>query len=275
MLLEKLSLPVMFVMLITLTSCSDEVPSPLSDNLANQCLLLSVHKDDKIKEEYSYNDLRQKVKRTYIDDSKNKHLIFYEYDATGQLFREEWLKSDSTLSGYYQYEYNDQGKLLTTHYYNNYPNGEVLFHIDRFTYDANGNLLKQSRAHQLTNYKMYDHRSEFVYDANQNKIKSTYFINGDTPAGYNVLEYDSANFLKKEYIYSAYDEMLEYYTYGYDTVAHYQKKSLYNPDDELAECHEFVFDEEDNLLTETVTFISLPSQTYTTTYHYDCPWNSN
>lgn len=189
-------------------------------------------------------------------------------DSSGKIRRMNWYGEGGTLTSFYTFAYDSQGRELSLTSYDG--EGNQLEHIEN-VYDQDGNLLAGNGLMSSAGLMQF---GEYEYDANGNQIQATYHANAssDSPVErqYRYAYDDDRNKIRQEY-YDSTGIMQSYETYEYvngqitradsyysdGTLSGYDfyeytddgqllKRSDYNADGELIYYYVYAYDENGN-----------------------------
>ena len=216
--------------------------------------------------------LREALEKTGNDQSIADKLAEMESgsftDSSGKIRRMNWYGEGDTLTSFYTFSYDSQGRELSLTSYDG--DGNQLDHIDN-VYDQDGNLLAGNGLMSSAGRMQF---AEYKYDANGNQIQATYHVNAssDSPVErqYRYAYDDDGNEIRQEY-YDSTGIMQSYETYEYEngqmtradsfypdgTLSGYDlyeytddgqllKRSDYNADGELIYYYVYTYDENGN-----------------------------
>lgn len=216
--------------------------------------------------------LREALEKTGNDSSIAGKLAEMESgsftDSSGKIRRMNWYGEGGTLTSFYTFAYDSQGRELSLTSYDG--EGNQLEHIEN-VYDQDGNLLAGNGLMSSAGLMQF---GEYEYDANGNQIQATYHANAssDSPVErqYRYAYDDDRNKIRQEY-YDSTGIMQSYETYEYvngqitradsyysdGTLSGYDfyeytddgqllKRSDYNADGELIYYYVYAYDENGN-----------------------------
>jgi hypothetical protein len=187
---------------------------------------------------FSFNKKGQKIEETTTDvggDLKNNHKI--SYDKSGNISSES--KQTPTVNGNFitKYKYNASKQLTKKEVTSN---GRLIAtHI--YDYDEKGNVVKREIQKKLGLLDIYNEKFDCKYDENNRLIEEIHL--------------DGTYYIKTVYQYNEKDQII------HRTEYNSRGGSTYESD--------FVYDELDNLSTETATYKGNKTFDYSYVYEYD------
>lgn len=137
-------------------------------------------------EEYEYfnNKQGQITRKNFIGSGYNRSRI-YEYDSLNRVLRMEIINSNDSLSGYQEYEYDSDDRVVYWH-----VNNGKYTHINTYEYFPDGklHLLFSERPFSNTISKSVNH-----YDTERRRVKTEIFDKIDSLTGIITYEYFEEN----------------------------------------------------------------------------------
>ncbi|WP_305768838.1 hypothetical protein [Candidatus Epulonipiscium viviparus] len=206
--------------------------------LENNLISISSYLDGQLvyKEEYEYQDGKF-VEAKYYDNGQDLSMILdYTYTDNNNIETVSTYDGTGNLESYTVYEYNEIG---TVSKHSVYDNEDKLQSYVAYKYDTKGNLIEENTS-TIVDGVAYENMASkiYAYDENDNRIRRDVYVkdnNNNNLVVYNTYEYDAANNLIQESMYTSTGVVTWYMIYEYDTDGRLVKTMLHDGDGTIIE----------------------------------------